>query len=176
MQQFVAHLLFYPTLAWNLLLRRLIPARRWWDAVDDHVLIGALPLKWIVPQLESAGVKAVVNLCEEFPGPTEAYQRAGIQQIHLPTIDFTPPSLGDVQRAVDFIQQHASCGRTVYVHCKAGRGRSGTVVLCWLIKSKNITPEQAQKVLQEKRPHVVRSLFRRPVVQKFYAHKRGGDS
>lgn len=29
--------------------------------------------------------------------------------------------------------ENASCGRTTYVHCKAGRGRSTTIVLCYLV-------------------------------------------
>lgn len=28
---------------------------------------------------------------------------------------------------------NASCGKTTYVHCKAGRGRSTTIVLCYLV-------------------------------------------
>jgi hypothetical protein len=28
---------------------------------------------------------------------------------------------------------YASCGKLIYVHCKAGRGRSTTVVLCYLV-------------------------------------------
>lgn len=29
--------------------------------------------------------------------------------------------------------ENASCGRTTYVHCKAGRGRSTTIVICYLV-------------------------------------------
>lgn len=29
--------------------------------------------------------------------------------------------------------ENASCGVTTYVHCKAGRGRSTTIVLCYLV-------------------------------------------
>lgn len=30
-------------------------------------------------------------------------------------------------------EEKASVGKTTYVHCKAGRGRSTTVVLCYLV-------------------------------------------
>jgi atypical dual specificity phosphatase len=43
------------------------------------------------------------------------------------------PSLVDISRAVDFIHRNASCGRMTYIHCKAGRGRSTTIVLCYLV-------------------------------------------
>lgn len=35
-------------------------------------------------------------------------------------------------------EENASCGRMTYVHCKAGRGRSTTIVLCYLVCAKLI--------------------------------------
>lgn len=32
-----------------------------------------------------------------------------------------------------FGTDNATCGKTTYVHCKAGRGRSTTIVLCYLV-------------------------------------------
>lgn len=34
---------------------------------------------------------------------------------------------------VYFGTDNATCGKTTYVHCKAGRGRSTTIVLCYLV-------------------------------------------
>lgn len=33
-----------------------------------------------------------------------------------------------------FVEGNASLGKTTYVHCKAGRGRSTTIVLCYLVR------------------------------------------
>lgn len=30
-------------------------------------------------------------------------------------------------------EENATYGRTTYVHCKAGRGRSTTIVICYLV-------------------------------------------
>lgn len=30
-------------------------------------------------------------------------------------------------------EENALCGRATYVHCKAGRGRSTTIVICYLV-------------------------------------------
>ena len=39
-------IMFWPTLAWTLLLHQAMPdKRRWFDRVDERVIIGALPLK-----------------------------------------------------------------------------------------------------------------------------------
>ncbi|MFV1965290.1 MAG: dual specificity protein phosphatase family protein, partial [Pirellulaceae bacterium] len=96
-------------------------------------MIGALPLASDVPKMHAEGVRAVVNMCEEYAGPVAAYESLGMLQLRLKTIDFASPSLADLQQGVAFIEEHAHSNQTVYIHCKAGRGRSATMVLCWLV-------------------------------------------
>ncbi len=170
----MARMLFAPTLGWNYLLGRVLRARRWWDAMDEHVFMGAFPFAWDVPALKREGVGAVVNTCEEYGGPLQAYGGAAIEQFRMPTIDFTPPTLENVEQAVAFMQRHIAMGRRVYVHCKAGRARSGTVVLCYLIAAHGFTPEQAQQRILERRPHANPRLAQRPVVQQFWQKYQQG--
>ncbi|TWU66273.1 hypothetical protein V7x_18360 [Crateriforma conspicua] len=166
-RRFYATAVFYPTLAWNYLLGRVLKTRRWWDFVDTNVIVGARPFPRDVSNLNEAGVRAVVNTCEEYAGPIVEYDQFGIDQLHIPTTDFTHPRLEDVRIAVDFIQSYVSENKTVYVHCKAGRARSATVVMCWLIQYRGMTAEQAQQALLKARPHVNPHLYRRPVVTQF---------
>ena len=165
MRWIAARLLFWPTLAWNVLLGRVLRLRAWWSHVDDGTILGALPFSSDVASLQAEGVRAVVNMCEEYAGPEEVYERAGIVQLRLPTIDFTAPSLEHLKRGVAFIEQYVSAGQGVYVHCKAGRGRSATMMLCWLVATKDMTPEEAYAFLLKKRPHVCRAALRRVVWQ-----------
>ena len=167
MQQLLIRALFVPTLVYNLLMERLFTERRWWDAIDEHVLLGALPLPWLVDDMAQAGVRAVVNTCIEYGGPVTGYERHRIEQLRTPTLDFTSPCLEDIERAVTFVETHRPQERTVYIHCKAGRGRSATVALCWLVAHRGLTPEQAQAHLETVRPHVDKQLWRRQVVQQF---------
>jgi len=162
-----ARIVFYPTLAWNMLLGRWLKVRNWWDQVDDHIILGAFPFARDVPKMAQAGVRAVVNTCEEYGGPVEAYQKYEIEQMRMPTVDFTHPSFEDVCRAVEFIDHHVEAGESVYIHCKAGRARSATVAICWLMKEKQISAAEAQAWLIEKRPHVNHRLTERPVVKQF---------
>jgi atypical dual specificity phosphatase len=171
-RRLIARVLFFPTLAWNVLMARVLPARRWWDQIDAGVYLGALPLARDVPRWQALGVGAVVNMCEEYAGPEEAYRRAGIEQLRLPTVDFTAPSLEQVQRGVTFIAEQLARGRGVYVHCKAGRARSATVVLCWLVAARGMTPDAAQALILARRPHAHPQLARRAVVQQFCAALR----
>ena len=50
------------------------------------------------------------------------------------TVDFQPPSLPCIQQGLDIIEQEKTSGQSVYVHCKAGKGRSAVVAACYLIK------------------------------------------
>ncbi len=176
MEQLYASLVFYPTLGWNLLLARVLGVRHWWDEVDTNVVIGAFPFKSDVSRLAKAGIQAVVNTCQEYVGPHSEYERYGIEQLHIPTIDFTHPTMESIEAAVAFMEDRIGQGKRVYVHCKAGRGRSATIVACWLIKHYQITADEAQAWLAKVRPHVKASISQRPVVRRFelkYLQPRG---
>ncbi len=163
----VARAIFYPTLGWNMLLGRWLKVRNWWDEVDPNVIVGAFPFPRDVPGLAKAGVGAVVNTCEEYEGPIEQYEKYNIKQLRIPTVDFTHPRFEDVQHAVDFMVEQIADGRVVYVHCKAGRARSATVALCWLIQTQGMSAEEGQRLLLNCRPHVNPRLTQRVVVQEF---------
>ena len=164
-----ARTVFWPTLGWNFLLGRVLNVRNWWDRVDSHVIVGAYPFARDVASLRGEGVRAVVNTCEEYAGPEHEYAQHGIEQLHIPTTDFTHPRLADVESAVEFIQKYKLQNDTVYIHCKAGRARSATIAMCWLIKYRGMSAEKAQVHLLESRPHVNRKLISRPVVREFQA-------
>ena len=163
-----ARLVFRPTLLWNKFNAHVLGRWNWWDIVDDAVIIGALPSVKHVDKLKALGVTGVVNTCDEYQGPVAQYEVAGIEQLYVPTIDFTHPTLESVVQAVEFIQSHADKGGLVYVHCKAGRARSATIVVCWLIHAHGLTPQEAQSYLQERRGHVNPKVFERAVVRAFY--------
>lgn len=159
-----------------MLLGRWLKVRNWWDRIDETLIVGALPFGNDVPKMAADGVTCVVNTCAEYEGPTREYDDHGIEQLRVPTVDFTHPSLEHVKEAVEFIDRQTNDGGTVYVHCKAGRARSATVAMCWLISSKGMSPQEAQTLLLEKRPHVNRLVYARPVVKQFYEEVRNRES
>ena len=167
MRPILARSLFIPTFAWNYLLGRILHRRNWWDPVDPYVILGALPLKSDVPKLADLQVRGVINMCQEYPGPRADYAKHHIEQLWLPTVDFNPPCLEFVQRGVEFLQNKTQKHQKVYVHCKAGRARSATIVICWLVKHRGMSPEQAQAHLLSCRPQVNPQLLQRPVVREF---------
>lgn len=158
---------FYPTHWWNLLMSKVLHFRNWWDEADEGLILGARPNAKDATKLAELGVTGVVNTCDEYEGPVDAYRELNIQQLHIPTIDFTHPSIDAVESAVDFITEEVERGGRVYVHCKAGRARSATVAICWLMDYRKMAPEEAQKHLLKIRHQVNPRLLQRPVVQEF---------
>jgi len=78
-------------------------------------------------------IRGVVNLCEEYQGPEKSYKRLGMRQLRLPTTDHFEPSVEDLNKGVQFIADHQALGKRVYVHCRAGHGRSAALVFAWLL-------------------------------------------
>uniref|UniRef100_A0A804R1K6 Tyrosine specific protein phosphatases domain-containing protein n=1 Tax=Zea mays TaxID=4577 RepID=A0A804R1K6_MAIZE len=127
-----ARVLFYPTLLYNVVRSKVQAEFRWWD---EFVLLGAVPFRSDVTRLQKLGICGVITLNEPFETlvPSSMYKSRGIDHLVIPTRDYMfAPSLVDINQATDFIHRNASCGKITYIHCKAGRGRSTTVVLCYL--------------------------------------------
>lgn len=160
-------LVYWPTLLWNVLLGRWLKVRDWWTVIDDRLILGALPFRSDVAKLHAAGVRGVVNTCLEYKGPVSEYSQFDIEQLYIPTVDFTEPKLEDVISAVDFIDKQVDRGNRVYIHCKAGRARSATIALCWLCRRDHKSADEIQKLLLDKRKHVNPRIKDRQVVKKF---------
>jgi len=126
---------FWPTVLWNRAVCWFAPRRRQlWNRVDPAVVLGSVPLTLsdVRSLVREHRVTAVVNLCREWDSGSLA-RAAGVQYLHLPTIDYDVPALEDCISGAAFIHRFAQSGETVYVHCKAGRGRSAAVVYAYLV-------------------------------------------
>ncbi|KAJ8534753.1 hypothetical protein K7X08_016481 [Anisodus acutangulus] len=174
-----ARALFYPTLLYNVVRNKIQTEFRWWDRVDEFILLGAVPFPADVPRLKALGVAGVVTLNEPYETlvSTSLYLDHGINHLVIPTRDYLfAPSDGDIDRAIEFIHGNACCGKTTYVHCKAGRGRSTTIVLCYLVKHKHMTPEAAYDYVRSIRPRVLLASSQWQAVQEYYGRVKDTDS
>ncbi|KAJ9188524.1 hypothetical protein P3X46_003876 [Hevea brasiliensis] len=169
-----ARALFYPTLLYNVLRNKIQSEFRWWDRVDEFILLGAVPFPTDVPRLKELGVSGVVTLNEPYETlvPTSLYHAHDIVHLVIPTRDYLfAPSFADICRAVNFIHENASQGKTTYVHCKAGRGRSTTIVLCYLVQHRHMTPDTAYEYVRSIRSRVLLASSQWQAVQDYYLLK-----
>lgn len=55
--------------------------------------------------------------------------------------DFAAPSQEGMRLVLRFLAERLREGRTIYVHCRGGRGRTGSVVGCYLVERGFTGPE-----------------------------------
>ncbi len=113
-------------------------------------------------QLRAEGVGAVVSLTEEAL-PEETVHAAGLDYLHLPVPDMSPPTEGDVERFVAFVDASVGAGRPVVVHCTVGRGRTGTMLACYLVK-RGVGPTEAIERVRKDRPGSIETREQEGVV------------
>jgi ADP-ribosylglycohydrolase/protein-tyrosine phosphatase len=106
-----------------------------------------------VQRLLQAGINSFIDLTEEgelpeydnlLPGITErrvSYRRLSILDHSV------PETAAQMARILDLIDSELAAGRRVYLHCRAGIGRTGTAVGCHLIRS-GLANEEALEQLQ----------------------------
>jgi atypical dual specificity phosphatase len=164
---FVSKALFYPTLP--ITISRRIGA--WSTVIDDTVVIGGAPFGfWGIPEkLHDFGVRGIVNLCEEYQGPVQKYKALGMRQLWLPTVDHTVPTVASLEQAVDFIKEYERQGKRVYVHCRAGHGRSAAAVFCWMLqKDPNVDLKQLNEEFGKVRK-VKSTLWNQPNILEYHS-------
>ncbi len=96
------------------------------------------------------GIRAMINLAEE-PLPGEIPRKVGILTEHIPVVDFTAPTLQQVEQAIAMIYFCLDKEMPVAVHCIAGLGRTGTILACYLV-GQGISAEEAITTIRQWRP------------------------
>ncbi len=123
-----------------------------WHAIDERVLLGRRPAATEGAALLNEGVTAILDLCPEM---SNTVSKGGLDYRHIPVLDFTAPTPGQLDEAVDFVQRHSRTGK-VYVHCALGYARSAGVVAAWLMRE-GMTPQAACATILGRRRKVVRN-------------------
>ena len=163
----VSKVLFWPTLPITASKR----IGKWVTRIDDTVVMGGAPfgfLQYPAKLKEQYGVDGVINMCEEYRGPIKQYKQLGIEELYLPTTDHFEPSREDIMSALSFIKRHQAQGKTVYVHCRAGHGRSGAVVFAWLLlQDPTVDPQQLNAEFCQVR-NVRSSLWKQPNIRELH--------
>jgi len=135
------------------------------DWIDDRLLVGAVPTRRDLRRYEARGVRAIVNMCEEFNGHCETVKKLNLTQLHLPTLDYHCPCEADLRRGIAFISESIATGAKVFIHCKAGRGRSAIMAICYLMADKHIPVAEAESIVRQARGHISRRISQHDAVR-----------
>lgn len=119
-------------------------------------------------EAQGAGITAVVSLTER-PLDQRTLARAGMGYLHIPIPDFAPPTLVQMDQFVKYVRYQRERGGAVMVHCRAGVGRTGTMLAVWLL-TQGYSPNQAIRRVRQSRPGSIETIEQERAVDHFHAY------
>ena len=155
--------------------------RNWWNKIEPYnIYLGAIPLDSVGhgDKIIDMGVHSILCLLEDFelderildvPVQHARWREAGLCVRHIKAVDFNPLKREEIKAGIAFLVQESEMGHTVYVHCKAGRGRSATIVVGFLMETENLTLEGAIDVVKYYRPEINLNTYQRQALIEYAA-------
>jgi tyrosine-protein phosphatase SIW14 len=138
------------------------PGLRNFHQVNEHVYRGAQPAVWGYKTLASMGVKTVIDLRGE--GISEALEeklvkKNGMNFVSVPLDGHKAPSQDSITKLFGLFNDETKW--PVFIHCRRGADRTGTVIACYRIahdkwdnqraldEAKSFDMDPAQKLMQK---------------------------
>jgi protein-tyrosine phosphatase len=151
-----------------------IPESYW--VVESQMLAGEYPGSYTdeitrrrLDRLVQGGISMFIDLTQ--PGEMQPYEPIlhqlayeydrPIHHVRFPIPDFGVPTHQQMERILEAIDKELETGRAIYLHCRGGIGRTGTVVGCHLVR-RGMTGEQALEEIARLRIGAPNGFYRSP--------------
>jgi len=113
------------------------------------------------------GFKYLITLTLNKPRAIAEYPGEGLEWVHIPIQDETPPSLEQIKTYVALIDKASAEKTCVATHCAWGRGRTGTMLACYLAKNGNLSLDKAIEEIRRLRPGSVDTDKQRQAIKEY---------
>jgi len=178
-----------------------LPQNLYWAIPGELIGMGCpLKRKHIENLHNIYGVVLVVNL-RECATPHQLFTGTPVKNIHIPIKSFGVPTPGQAEQFIAHLQQtleldnrasdeahhnnnhnnkeddntNDDCDskrrRVVAVNCRGGKGRTGTMVACYLVHREGITAQEAILRIRELSPTSLETRGQEEFVEEFYRLK-----
>jgi atypical dual specificity phosphatase len=134
-------------------------------------------LHWVI----NNGINVIITV-REVPLPSKwlEYIRVNsVDYLHLKVEDYGAPTLDELDATGGYICRQIEHGKSVMVHCAAGKGRTGTILAAYLLKENpGLTSYQAIRRVRKLRPGSVQSETQEQAIamyEKYLRVKRGAS-
>lgn len=153
----------------------------WWNKIAPlNLYLGALPLEnqGHLQAIVDLGVTHVLSMVEDFeiedgwfnkPVKQKKWKEHGIEVKHIQAVDFLPLSQEQLGEGIEYLARTLEQGHSVYVHCKAGRGRSASVVVGFLMKHNHLSFDDAFALVKDQRPQINLNKQQQDAILSYFA-------
>jgi len=176
---FVRHLVIASFLAATPIVAHAAPAIDGipnFSQVDEHIFRGAQPENDAWAKLAALGVKTVVDLRQLSEHSTtdeaRAVEAAGMRYVSVPMDGWETPRAELVNKVVAMLEVP---GDTLFVHCKQGKDRTGTVVAAYRISHEGWANARALQEAESNGMHWFLRGMKRYIAAYRPAEKPAGD-
>src|SRR5205085_2591639 len=135
--------------------------------LNEHILRGGQPTDAGFRTLAGKGIKTVVDLRwlgeHDIPHEKQTVESNGMRFVSIPMKGLSAPSLDQLSKVFSVLDDSASW--PVFIHCRRGADRTGTVLACYRMVHDHW---QNQKALEEAKTYglsVFEQAMRRFIVQ-----------
>ncbi|MBX9691282.1 MAG: tyrosine-protein phosphatase [Cyanobacteria bacterium] len=111
--------------------------------VSPILLRGGQPRGKGLEQLKAAGVKTIVNLRDgekDIAREKLEVERLGLKYVSIPMSPFKSASKAQIEKFISIFNDDAA--QPIFVHCRAGRDRTGTMVAIYRLETSDWTADK----------------------------------
>jgi protein-tyrosine phosphatase len=151
----------------------------WFGSTKDNIFwltptlaVGGATMVSNPKRLQKLGVRAVLDLQAESRDRSDALATAGFSYLKTPVIDFGAPGQAQLDDATTWVLERMQEGQPVFIHCRAGLGRSVTLALATLLRIGYDLPT-AYKLVRKERPEILVSDSQLEALRRYEKRLRG---
>jgi protein tyrosine/serine phosphatase len=120
------------------------PHVRNFGALNHHLYRGAAPSPVALEELRALGVKVVIDLRSKGDGTAaEGVQvhNLGLKYVNVPLGAWSAPKRAQLETILTYLFRSET--EPVFIHCRRGKDRTGTVIACYRVQHDNWTNRRA---------------------------------
>jgi atypical dual specificity phosphatase len=121
--------------------------------------------------LRQHGVQFIICVAED-PPQRAWINEAGLFSMHIPVEDMHPPTQPQIDLCLASIDKANANELGVVVHCRAGLGRTGTMIACWLVQHENLSARDAITRVRRLRPGSVETEEQADAIAEFARRRK----
>ncbi|KPJ00728.1 Dual specificity protein phosphatase 23 [Papilio xuthus] len=150
----------YPPYNFSWFLKGKVAAMGWPQTIEN--------LNYLV----DSGINHLITLSPEKLPPIYDFDRK-LKWTEIGIKEFGAPTLKQIIKFIEICERADINGEVIGIHCRHGRGRTGTMLACYLVHFKNMAPERAVLTVRVQRPGSCETYEQEKIVCHYHDCVRG---